>query len=420
LARIRLGISLLLAALAAAPACDSAAAAPAPASRWVGAWTSAQTLVDPPNALPVTTQKDVTLRQLVRVGIGGTRVRIRLSNAFGTSPLEIAGASVARAVSPGASGIDPATQRSLTFAGERSIVIPAGADYVSDPVALDVPAESTLAVSLQLPELPKVQTGHPGSRATSYVAPGDQLAAAQLEGAIAVEHWYFLSEVDVEAREPSAAIAILGDSITDGHGVEANTNQRWTDFLLDRLKATPATRSLAVLNLGIGGNRLIDDGLGPNAVARFGRDVLARSGVRYLIILEGVNDLGVLTRDHPVSAAEHQAFVRRVLAGYSQIVARARERGIKVIGATIMPYGGSAYYHPGPPSEADRQAVNRWIRARHVDAVLDFDALMRDPARPDRLRKEYDSDGLHPSIAGYKAMGDAVPLTLFRRAGTSR
>jgi lysophospholipase L1-like esterase len=377
-------------------------------------------LVEPKDALPAAS-KDATLRQLVRVSVGGTRLRIRLSNAFGTSPLEIAGVSVARAVSPDSSWIAPSTARSVTFAGEQTVTIPAGADFVSDPVTMNVPALDTLAVSLRLPELPKLQTGHPGSRATSYVAPGNQLAAAQLQSAVPVEHWYFLSEVDVAPPAPAAAIAILGDSITDGHGVETNTNQRWTDFLIDRLKATRATRSLAVLNLGIGGNQVVDDGLGPNAVARFGRDVLSRSGVRYLIILEGVNDLGVLTRDHPVSAAEHQAFVRRLLAGYAQIVARARDRGIKVIGATIMPYGGSGYYHPGPPSEADRQTVNRWIRdTGHVDAIIDFDALLRDPARPERLRKEFDSDGLHPSVAGYKAMGDAVPLALFRRSGASR
>jgi lysophospholipase L1-like esterase len=248
------------------------------------------------------------------------------------------------------------------------------------------------------------------------VAPGNQLAAAELEGAVTIDQWYFLSEVDVARPARSSAIAILGDSITDGHGVQSNTNRRWTDQLLERLQATPATRSLGVLNLGIGGNRLIDDGLGPNAVARFGRDILSRSGVKYLIILEGANDLGMLTRDHAVSTAEHEAFVQRLLAGYGQLVARARERGIRVIGGTILPYAGSAYYHPGAANETDRQAINRWIRTRgNVDAVIDFDALMREPAHPERMRKDYDSgDGLHPSIAGYKAMADAVPVTLFQ------
>jgi lysophospholipase L1-like esterase len=376
-------------------------------------------LVEPKDALP-TAQKDVTLRQLVRVSIGGTRIRVRLSNAFGAVPLTIASASIARATSPASSAIDPQTVQSLTFAGQSSVTIPAGAEYVSDPIGMNAPALTTLAVSLHLPELPKLQTGHPGSRATSYIGPGNQLAAPQISGALTVDRWYFLSGLDAAAPGRPVAIAILGDSITDGHGVDSNSNRRWTDEFAERLQASPATHSLAVLNLGIGGNRLLEDGLGPNAVARFGRDVLARSGVRYLIILEGVNDLGVLTRDHMVSSAEHEAFVRRLLMAYAQLVARARERGIKVIGGTIMPFAGSSYYHPPAPTEADRQAINRWIRAAgNVDAVIDFDAVMRDPAHPDRLRKDYDSDGLHPSVAGYKTMGDAVPLALFR-SGAAR
>jgi lysophospholipase L1-like esterase len=372
-------------------------------------------LVDANDALPPSPVKDLTLRQLVRLSLGGTKVRIRLSNAFGTSPLTVTGVSIALAKSPGSPRIDPMTVHGLTFEGAAAVIVPAGAEYVSDPVRMKVPALATLAVSMHLAELPNGQTGHPGSRATSYVAPGNQIAAPQLQAATPVEHWYFLSEVDVAPAVPSAAIAILGDSITDGHGVKTDTNARWTDVLLERLRDSPATRSLAVLNVGIGGNRMVDDGLGPNAAARFGRDVLARSGVRYLIILEGVNDLGVLTRDHPVSSADHQALVGRVLAAYAQIVAQARERGIKVIGATIMPYGGSGYYHPDAANEIDRRVINAWIRtADNVDRVIDFDALMRDPAQPNRLRKDFDSgDGLHPSVAGYRAMGEAVPLSIF-------
>jgi lysophospholipase L1-like esterase len=376
-------------------------------------------LVDPKDALPPPVLKDSTLRQLVRVSLHGTRVRIRLSNAFGTSPLTIRGVSIARAISSSSPRVDHATIQGVTFAGAAAVIIPAGAEYVSDPVRMNVPALATLTVSMHFAELPKGQTGHPGSRATSYVAPGNQIAAQQLEAATLVEHWYFLSEVDVVQAAPSAAITILGDSITDGHGVKTDTNARWTDVLLERLKASLATRSLGVLNVGIGGNRVVDDGLGPNAAARFGRDVLERSGVRYLIILEGVNDLGVLTRDHPVTPADHQALVRRVVAAYAQIVAQARERGIKVIGGTIMPYGGSGYYHPDAAGEADRRTINVWIRtAGNVDRVIDFDALMRDPAQPSRLRKDFDSgDGLHPSVAGYRAMGEAVPLSIFTGGG---
>ena len=387
--------------------------------RWVSAWASAQILVDPANSLPQTALKDTTLRQLVRLSVGGTRLRVWLSNVFGTAPLAVSGVDIARAISPQSSAIDPRTDRQLTFSGGRSVIIPAGAEYVSDPVSLSVPALTTLAVSMHYADLPSAETGHPGSRATSYLVPGDRLAAPQLQAVTPVERWYYLSGIDVQPATPSGATAVLGDSITDGHGVEANTNSRWTDVLLERLKSLPATRSLAVLNVGIGGNRVVDDGIGPNAPARLDRDVLERSGVRYLIILEGVNDLGVLTRDKPASPAEHALLVSRILSAYRQIVVRAHERGIRVIGGTIMPYAGSGYYHPNAANEVDRAAINTWIRTRgNFDAVVDFDALMRDPAQPTRLRSDYDSgDGLHPSAAGYRAMGEAVPLALFSGGG---
>ena len=406
-------LAAIAAVLSAAPA--SAVSSVHPEIRWVASWASAQILVDPHDALSVTTRADVTLRQLVRTSVGGARLRIRVSNAFGQAPLSIAGMTIARALSPGSSRVDPSTIHNVAFAGARDVIVPAGADYVSDAVDMRVPAFATLAVSIHFPEAPKLQTGHPGSRATSYVSQGDQLSATDLEGATALDHWYFLSEIDVEPSGPSGAIAVLGDSITDGHGVVTNTNGRWTDVLAERLARSPLTRSLSVLNDGIGGNRLVDDGIGPNAAARFERDVIARNGVQYLIIFEGVNDLGVLTRDAPVSAAGHETLVRRMLTAYAQMIGRAHEHRIRVIGATIMPYGASGYYHPGAANEADRQAINAWIRnARHFDAVIDFDMLMRDPNRPSYLRKEYDSgDGLHPSIDGYRAMGEAVPLSLF-------
>jgi lysophospholipase L1-like esterase len=209
----------------------------------------------------------------------------------------------------------------------------------------------------------------------------------------------------------------FGDSITDGYGVTTNGNNRWPDILATRLQADPRTRGMGVLNAGIGGNRLLLDGLGPNAMARFDRDVLNQASVRYVILLEGVNDLGTLTRDQPASPEAHAALVAGMIASYDQMIRRARERGIKVYGATVMPFGGSGYYHPDASNEQDRQAVNAWIRTPgRFDAVIDFDRLMRDPANPGKLAPAYDSgDGLHPSLAGYKAMADAVPLDLFTR-----
>jgi lysophospholipase L1-like esterase len=229
-----------------------------------------------------------------------------------------------------------------------------------------------------------------------------------------VDHWYQLSGVDVLAPSGAASLVALGDSITDGHGATTNGNDRWTDILAQRLQSSPRTRNIGVSNQGIGGNHLLIDGLGPNALARIDRDVLAPAGVRWVILFEGVNDLGGLARNGEVTPAEHAALVQRVLSAYQQIILRAHAHGIRVFGATITPYTGSDYYHPGPLSEADRQTVNAWIRTPgHFDAILDFDTIVRDPQHPERLLPAFDSgDHLHPSPAGYRAMGEALPLNL--------
>jgi lysophospholipase L1-like esterase len=380
---------------------------------WVATWSSAQQTPEPNNALAPHSLDNATLRQLVRTSIGGSEFRIRVSNAFGKGPLRIDSVHVARAIAPNSSRIDPATDRAVTFSGQGEIVVPAGAEYLSDPIGMSLEPLTTLAISMHFPEQPTDQTGHPGSRATSYLFSGDHVSDAELPGATKVEHWYFLAEVAAAETRPASAVAVLGDSITDGHGVPTDSNARWTDILANRVVA--AKRSLGVLNVGIGGNRVLQDGLGPNALARFDRDVIDRPGVKYLIVLEAVNDLGTLTRDHPVSAEEHRALVQHIIAAYAQMIARAHDHGIKAIGATIMPYGGSSYYHPDAADEADRETINAWIRAPgHFDAVIDFDKLMRDPKRPAYLRPDYDlGDGLHPSVKGYEAMGEAVPLSLF-------
>jgi len=385
-------------------------ARPQKAAKWVSSWASAEIGVDPKETLP--SGKDMTLRQLIRLSVGGGPIRLRISNAFGNSPLEIAGVHVARAVSPASSRIEQSTDRVVTFNGAQAVSIPAGAEYLSDPISLDVAPFATLAVSIHFAGLPQRQTGHPGSRATSYFASGDQLSADSLRDSNKVDRWYYLDGVDVQREKQSAAVAVIGDSIVDGHGVVSNTNRRWTDYLAERLKGRP----LAMLNLGIGSNCLAQNCVGPNVPSRFGRDVLSRSGVKYVIILEGVNDLGMLTRDAPAAPEAHRSLVERMIGALAQVTRRAHERGIKVIGATIMPYGASGYYHPDAASDADREAVNAWIRAPgNVDAVIDFETLMRDPARPERLKKQFDSgDGLHPSPEGYRFMGNIIPLSIFQ------
>lgn len=382
---------------------------------WVGSWAASQQIPEPQNALPSADLEDVTLRQIFHLSVGGAALRVHISNVFGTEPLHVVSVHIARPLSASSSAIDPASDRALSFAGNKDVTVPAGAEYISDPINYPVTALSNLAVTFYLAVPPVQQTGHPGSRATSYYVHGDLVSAKDLPGARRVDHWYQISGIDVLASSNGGAIVALGDSITDGHATTTNGNDRWTDVLAERLQASAADRSIGVLNQGIGGNHLLTDGLGPNALARFDRDVLGQTGVRWLIVFEGVNDLGGLTRDGEVSAAEHASLVRCILGAYRQMIVRAHAHGIRVIGATITPYMGSDYYHPGPASEADRQAINQWIRTPgNFDAVLDFDKVVRDASHGDRLRPIYDcGDHLHPSPAGYRAMGEAVPLSLF-------
>jgi cephalosporin-C deacetylase-like acetyl esterase/lysophospholipase L1-like esterase len=417
---LRSGVLVLCGVAGAVGAADApagpATAAPTEALHWVAAWASAQQVPEPRNALPAQALRDATLRQIAHLSIGGTSLRVRLSNAFGMEPLRIASARVARVVSAETGEIDPATDRALAFAGRRDVIIPPGADYLSDPLDFPVERQSDLAISLHLDAPPERETGHPGSRETSFLVRGDHVSAPRLDGAQRVEHWYFLSGVQVAAAADAATVVALGDSITDGHGATTNGNDRWPDDLARRLASEASALGLSVVNAGIGGNRLLADGLGPNALARFDRDVLGQAAVRDLIVLEGINDLGVATSHGVLTRAAHEALVGRITAAYGQLIARAHAAGLRVMGGTLTPDAGSSLYHPDAAAESDRQAVNAWIRAAgHFDAVADFDAALRDPAHPDRLRPAYDSgDHLHPSPVGYLAMVAAIPLDFFR------
>jgi lysophospholipase L1-like esterase len=389
----------------------------AKAQAWVASWGASQQTPEPPNALPADDLRDATVRQIFHLSVGGPALRVTLTNAFGTEALHFTSVHVAKPVSPSSSAIDATSDRPLTFAGSAGVTVPPAAEFVSDPLEFAVTPLSDLAVTFHLESPPVGETGHPGSRATSYCVHGDFVSAADLTQPKQVNHWYQIAEIDVRTAPGAAAVVVIGDSITDGHGATTNGNDRWTDVLAQRLEDSPRTRDVGVSNQGIGGNHLLTDGLGPNALARFDRDVLAPAGVRWVIVFEGVNDLGGLARNGEVSAAEHAARVQEVLAAYRQMIVRAHAHGLRVYGATITPYAGSTYYHPGPLSESDRQTVNQWIRTSgQFDAVIDFDAVVRDAQHPDQLLPLFDSgDHLHPSPAGYKAMGGAVPLDLFAR-----
>lgn len=369
-------------------------------NNWVGAWMASPQLTEPGNLPPAPGFVDTTVRQVVRLTLAGRKLRVRLSNEFGTAPLTFTGVQVARAL--GESRIAPETNRALTFHGAPSVTVPPGAPVLSDALDFPVAALSDLAITLHLRTTTSAITGHPGSRCTSYLQPGVALDAPELPNATKVDHWYFLSGVEVLAEKNAAAVVTLGDSITDGRGSSTNGNGRWPDYLARRLQADKRTRKVGVLNAGIGGNAVIKGGIGPSALARFDRDVLAQAGVRWLILFEGINDLGTKS-----------ANATELIAAYEQLTVRAQAHGIKVYGATILPCAPSFYYTP--ELERERQALNQWIRTtRALDAVLDFDAALRDPKAPTQLSPAAESnDHLHPEKLGYKVLAEAIPLRLF-------
>ena len=394
---------------------------------WVATWATAQALAPvaplgappprpqaaPPRPSPIgpipETFKNQTVRMVVRTSLRGRRVRVQLSNAFGNSPLAIGVAHIA--IRQKDAAILPASDRVLKFGGRASFSIPPGALVVSDPVDLDVPKLADLAVSIYLPEDTGPPTVHPLGLHTTYIASGDATAEATLNPSSITTAYFWLSGVDVLAPSRASAIVAFGDSITDGFGTTANKDQAWPTLLSARLASAQSTAMLGVLNLGISGNRVLRDVAGTNALARFDRDVLARSGVRWMILLEGINDITFsaipgIPPGQAVTAGD-------LIWGYRQIIERAHMHGIKVAGATIMPVEGvSTYTESG---EGVRQAVNQWIRTSGAfDAVIDFDALTRDPANPKRLRPEFDSgDHVHPNDAGNQAMADVINLSTF-------
>jgi lysophospholipase L1-like esterase len=379
--------------------------------RWMHTWVSMPQLTEPGNLPPApftgtsSVLVDTTLRQTVHVTVGGSRLRVRFSNAFGGAALPITSAAVALPVDgkAGVSAIVPGSARPLTFGGRTSVVVPMGANVVSDPVDLPVSSGSNLTITTYLAagQATLNLTSHPGSRTTTYLVNGNFVFDPDLSGATTVAHWYLISGVEVLGDAP--AIAIVGDSLTDGRGSTTDGNDRWPDQLFARRPRT------AVLNQAAGGNRVLNDGLGPNVLARLDRDVLATSGVDRMLIFEGVNDIGTA----PATDAGQKQVTDDLLFAFEQVVLRAHARDITVYGATITPFGGNTGYDdPDGLRERSRQAVNAVIRrGRLFDEMADFDVAARDPANPRQLNPLYDvGDHLHMNPTGYGALAAAVPL----------
>ena len=377
---------------------------------WTGSWAAS------PVAAPATEKPigpaGVTFRDVVHLSLGGRAIRLRISNEFGPVPLTVASVHVALSADAGA--IQPGSDHAIAFSGAASVIIPAGTIAVSDPIPMPVQAFADLAVSLFVPaQAGATLTLHSLAMSTNYVVPGDATAAASLPDAAKVTSWHLLKAVDVDAGPRASAIVCLGASITDGYHSTPDKNLRWPDDLSVRLHANPATTHIGVLNEGISGARLLHDIAGTSALARLDRDVLAQTGARYVIVSLGTNDIG--RTFFPSIPNESPATAEQLEWGLQQIVARAHARNIRVIGTTLTPYEGAAYYNA--EGDAMREAFNTYVRTSRIfDGVIDFDRVMRDPAHPARFLPAYDSgDHLHPNDAGYKAMADAIDLRLFTK-----
>ena len=377
--------------------------------QWTGTW-STSTMQTQGGALRLFTGS--TLREIVHISAGGEKLRIRFTNEFGTDPLTISDAHVA--LSAGGGAIQNGTDRKVTFGGQPSIRIAPGAAMYSDAVDLAAPALADVAISFYVPnQIVRSETYHSFANGNNYLTEGNQAGATSFTNATTIQSWYFISGVEVPSVSGSRAIVTLGDSITDGTGSTYGTNRRWTDVLAARLQKTPGFEHVGVLNEGIGGNRVLNEVAGPSAVARFDRDVLAQHGVKYLIILESINDIGRLNAKRR-AGPEDEITAADLKLALGQIADRAHAHGIKVYGATLTPYGGAGY-----ESELGHQVrndLNNWIRTSGIfDGVIDYAKTTSDNSTPERFQPAFDSgDHLHPSDAGHKAMGESIDLNLFK------
>jgi lysophospholipase L1-like esterase len=386
----------------------------ATAQKWVGTWATAPMLVDTSNMPPSPGLTNNSLRQIVRVSIGGDTIRLRFSNEFSTSAVTMK--SVQIAVSTGGNTFNASTNKELKFNGNSEVRMNAGVAVTSDPIAFNLTPRMDLAITIYFGSTSSTVTGHPGSRTTSYIIAGNTTTKTDFTGAVTTEHWYNINTIDVLAPSTAACVAILGNSITDGRGSTTNMQNRWPDIFSEKLLANSSTQQVGVLNLGIGGNFVLSGDIGPigpTGVSRYDRDIINQSGVRWAIVFEGVNDIGGV---RSASAATTKA--NSLIAAYQQMIVKAHNNNIRIYGATILPFNGNSYYNQY--SDVCRNTVNQWIRnSGSYDGVIDFDKTMRNPQDTTRLVSTYQNDGLHPDAAGHKTMGESMDLNLFTGSDTT-
>jgi lysophospholipase L1-like esterase len=382
------------------------------AGKWVGTWYTAPQLVETGNNPPAPGLSNNTLRQILRVSIGGDTLRMRLSNEFSTSSTTFHAVHIA--LSEGDGTIDMTTDQVLYFGGKIDTTLAPGAAVTSDRFHFAVPPRADVAVTIYYGTTSASVTGHPGSRTTSYLLSGNALSRADFAGAVTTDHWYSILGIDVLSSSYAACVAILGNSITDGRGSTTNMQNRWPDVFSESLLQDSSTQHVGVLNAGIGGNAVLTGGLGPTGVSRYDRDILNQQGIRWAIIYDGVNDIGGV-RD--ASAATTTA--NNIISAYEQMVVKAHAKNIRAYGATIMPFGGNGYFNQY--SEQCRSTINQWIRAKgNFDGCIDFDKVMRDPQDTTRLLlPTYQNDGLHPDTAGHRTMGQSIDRNLFAGSDTT-
>ncbi len=376
------------------------------AQKWVGTWTTAMQLVEPHNLAPEPGLSGNSIREIVQVSVGGDKIRVKFSNEHGKSPLNIKAVEIAVATSSGSSSdIKVGTMKSLKFKGKAGVTIEAGKMVASDAIDFKLRNRENVAITIHYGECDnKIVTGHPGSRTTSYLVEGN---GSDFSKAKKTNHWYTICGIDVVGNKNTRAVAILGNSITDGRGSTTNMQDRWPDNLSRALLDNAKTKDVAMLNLGIGGNCVLRGGLGPTGASRFTRDIMQQEGVKYVIIFEGINDLG--------SCRNGEQTANALIEAYKKMIVEAHAKGIKVYGGTITPFKGNKYHTPD--HEAARTKVNTWIRTSGAfDAVIDFDKMIRDSANPEALQSKYlyENDWLHPNAEGYKTMGSSIDLKLFQ------